>query len=94
MSDKQWYFNMVTGQPELGPLSPVDQRMGPYASKQDALDAWEIVKKRNKAWDDQNRQWDGDSWGTSESSDSGDSSETEVSHADKIAGPVPDPQQE
>lgn len=92
MADKQWYFNMVTGEPELGPLSPVDQRMGPYASKQDALDAWEIVKKRNKAWDDQERQWDGADWNSD--SESEDADADGVTHADKIANKVPDPKQD
>lgn len=91
MADKQWYFNMVTGEPELGPLSPVDQRMGPYASKQDALDAWEIVKKRNKAWDDQERQWDGADWSSDSESDA---DADGVTHADKIANKVPDPKQD
>ena len=65
MSDKQWYFNTVTGLPELGPLSPIGRRMGPYATRDDALDAWRIVKERNQHWEEQNRRWkrwnDGDS---------------------------------
>ena len=48
MADKQWYFNMVTGQPEYGMISPDSQRMGPYRTRQDALDAWKIVKERNE----------------------------------------------
>ncbi|MBM6699025.1 hypothetical protein H7U32_01515 [Bifidobacterium pullorum subsp. saeculare] len=57
MADKQWYFNTVTQQPELGPQSPVSQRMGPYRSREDALDAWRIVEERNSAWDAQDREW-------------------------------------
>ena len=28
--EKQWYFNTVTEQPELGMVSPASHRMGPY----------------------------------------------------------------
>ena len=30
--EKQWYFNTVTEQPELGMISPASHRMGPYLS--------------------------------------------------------------
>ena len=58
MADKQWYFNSVTEQAELGPISPISQRMGPYATREEALKAWEIVEKRNKAWNEADREWD------------------------------------
>ena len=57
MADKQWYFNINTERAELGPQSPVAQRMGPYKSRQDALNAWEIARKRNKAWDQADSEW-------------------------------------
>lgn len=56
-NDKQWYFNTVTEQPELGPKSPIGQRMGPYRTREDALDAWKIVRERNLKWEEQDRQW-------------------------------------
>ena len=56
-SEKQWYFNTVTGEAELGPQSPISQRMGPYRTREDALDAWRIVAERNAAWEAQDRQW-------------------------------------
>ena len=52
-----WYFNTVTGRPEQGKLSPQDRRMGPYHSRQEALDAWKIAKRRNKEWDEEDRRW-------------------------------------
>ncbi|GAA6122678.1 hypothetical protein BPY_07860 [Bifidobacterium psychraerophilum] len=55
--DKQWYFNTVTEQAELGPQSPISQRMGPYASEKDALNAWKIVAQRNKEWEEQDNRW-------------------------------------
>ena len=44
--EKQWYFNTVTEQPELGMISPASHRMGPYRTREDALDAWKIVQER------------------------------------------------
>ena len=38
--EKQWYFNTVTEQPELGMISPASHRMGPYRTREDALDEW------------------------------------------------------
>ena len=54
---RQWYYNTITGEPELGPQSPTGQRMGPYATREDALDAWQIAKKRNNRWDDEDKAW-------------------------------------
>ncbi|WEV63490.1 hypothetical protein [Bifidobacterium sp. ESL0732] len=73
--NKQWYFNTVTGKPELGKLSPVGQRSGPYKSRKDAEDAWKIVKERNLIWDEQNRKWN--AWDNDSGSD--DESETQES---------------
>jgi hypothetical protein len=56
-NNKQWYFNTVTEQPELGPQSPISQRMGPYASEEDARNAWKIVAQRNKEWEEQDTKW-------------------------------------
>lgn len=57
MTDKQWYFNTKTEQPELGMLSPSSHRMGPYKTREDALEAWKIVKERNALWAEANRKW-------------------------------------
>ena len=55
--EKQWYFNTVTEQPELGMVSPASHRMGPYKTREDALDAWKIVQERNLKWEEQDREW-------------------------------------
>lgn len=55
--EKQWYFNTVTEQPELGMISPASHRMGPYRTREDALDAWKIVQERNLKWEEQDREW-------------------------------------
>lgn len=61
MSDKEWYFNTVTEHPEQGKVSPISHRMGPYRTRQDAIDAWRIVKERNTTWNEATRQWN--RWG-------------------------------
>jgi hypothetical protein len=53
----QWYLNTVTGEPELGMMSSSTQRMGPYASREDALKAWKIAKQRNDDWEAANDEW-------------------------------------
>ncbi|MEK0306732.1 hypothetical protein [Bifidobacterium favimelis] len=57
MDGKEWYFNTATGQAEQGLVSPVNWRMGPYKTRAEALDAWKIVKKRNKKWDQDDKEW-------------------------------------
>ncbi|MFT8592765.1 MAG: hypothetical protein ABF747_04035 [Bifidobacterium sp.] len=57
--DELWYFNTVTKQAEQGRQSPVANRMGPYESREDAMNAWTIFNQRNKRWEDQDREWNG-----------------------------------
>ena len=54
---RQWYFNTLTRQAELGRISPISRRMGPYGSREQALNAWKIVAERNKRWDEEDRRW-------------------------------------
>mgnify|MGYP003586467547 FL=1 len=49
---KQWYFNTVKKQAELGMVSPIEQRMGPYKTKEDAEQAWDIVVDSNARWEE------------------------------------------
>lgn len=58
---EQWYVNTRTGKPELGMISPMNQRMGPYATYEDAMHAKDIVEERNALWDAQTKAWD--DWG-------------------------------
>ena len=37
-------------------LSPSSHRMGPYKTREDALEAWKIVKERNALWAEANRK--------------------------------------
>ncbi len=38
-------------------ISPASHRMGPYRTREDALDAWKIVQERNLKWEEQDREW-------------------------------------
>lgn len=61
MTDPQeWYYNTATGEVELGPQSPMQNRLGPYPTKEAAEDALKIARERNKQWEDQDREWN--SW--------------------------------
>lgn len=33
---QEWYYNTATGEVELGPQSPMQNRLGPYATREDA----------------------------------------------------------
>ena len=63
----QWYVNTVTGEPELGMKSPVTQRMGPYASREDAMRAFQIAEERNALWDAETKAWN--RWGDDDGTD-------------------------
>ena len=58
-TSRMWYFNTVRNEPELGPVSPIGQRMGPYRSREEALHAWDIVRERNRRWERQDAEWRG-----------------------------------
>lgn len=52
-----WYYNLLTRQVTD---EPGQDRMGPYASKEEAEHALEIAQKRNEEWADGERTWNGD----------------------------------
>ena len=56
----QYYFNTTTGQVEEGPQSPATELMGPYATREEAQQAFSIAQKRNEAWDEEERAWEDD----------------------------------
>lgn len=53
-----FYFNTDTGKVEQGLVSDWTNRMGPYASYDEAAKALQIVAERNRAWDEEDREWD------------------------------------
>jgi hypothetical protein len=44
--------------PEQGKRTRIENRMGPYSSREEALKAWKIVQERNKKWEDDDRKWE------------------------------------
>lgn len=49
----QWWYNLVTGQVEFGAGAPNSERLGPYATKDEAEHALQRARERNEAWDAQ-----------------------------------------
>ncbi|MGO1316511.1 MAG: SPOR domain-containing protein [Cellulomonadaceae bacterium] len=52
----QYYFNVTTGQVELGKESPWDQRMGPYPTREAAAQALGRAQARTEAWDEEDER--------------------------------------
>ena len=73
--DLEWYYNLVTGQVEQYEGGKAVDRLGPYATRQEAEQALARAEERNEAWendpryadeDDEDADGDGeDDWGTS-----------------------------
>ncbi len=57
----EYFYNTTTGQVEEGRQSPNEERMGPYATREDAENALAIAAKRNEAWDEADERWE--NWG-------------------------------
>jgi len=53
MSDKEWYFDLSSGEVTQGKISNVFNRMGPYPDEATARRALEIAAARNAAADDE-----------------------------------------
>ena len=51
MADEQYYYNPSTGEVTQGKEASWDNRMGPYASREEAENALAIAAQRNKAAD-------------------------------------------
>jgi hypothetical protein len=61
-SEKYWY-NLKTGAVERGFESPSVDRAGPFDTPEDAANAPEMLKKRARAWAEEDAR--DDSWGSS-----------------------------
>lgn len=59
--DQAYYYNLKTGTVEFGLVSDWNERIGPYATHDEAAKALERVKDRNEAWEEQDREWNGGS---------------------------------
>lgn len=46
-----WWYNLRTQQVEQGPGDPNSERMGPYATREEAESALDRAHERSDAWD-------------------------------------------
>ena len=58
--DTEWYHNLVTGQVEQYEGGKAVDRLGPYASREEAQHALEQAQERNEAWENDPRYRDDD----------------------------------
>lgn len=57
LTEHGYYFNLETGAVEKGLQSSWTQRMGPYATHEDAQAALARAQQRTEQWDEQDREW-------------------------------------
>ncbi len=57
---RAYYYNLTTGKVERGLVSDWTGRMGPYATEAEAANALQRAQARNKEWERQDREWEGD----------------------------------
>ena len=59
--DDQWWFNLRTQEVEQGLGDPNSERLGPYATEQEARDVLTRMHARNEEWDAQDKGEDSQS---------------------------------
>lgn len=55
--EKQWYFNTVTEQPELGMISPGKPPHGAYRTREGRARRVEDSAGTQLKWEEQDREW-------------------------------------
>ena len=63
----EYWYNLETGVVEEGMVSPGYDRAGPFATREEAARAPEIIKQRSRAWAEEDAA--ADSWGKRPSQD-------------------------
>ena len=58
----EFWVNTATGEVEQGRQSSALERMGPYATREEAEHAYERAAERTEAWDEADRRWNDDAW--------------------------------
>ncbi len=59
-ADDQWWFNLRTQKVEQGLGDPNSERLGPYASEEEAAGVLERMRARNEEWDSEESQTSSD----------------------------------
>lgn len=55
--ERRFWFNPGTGEVEEGLQSPWTDRMGPYATREEAQQALARAADRTEDWDEEDRRW-------------------------------------
>ncbi len=55
----QWYWCIKDQRAEQGLGCRAQDRLGPYATQEEAINWRESVKRRNKRWDAEDERWSG-----------------------------------
>jgi len=50
---KRYWYNVKTGEVEDGPQSFAKDRIGPFATREEAANALATYEERNRAWDEE-----------------------------------------
>jgi hypothetical protein len=51
--EKRYWYNVKTGEVEDGPQSMSIDRIGPFATREEAANALATYEERNRAWDEE-----------------------------------------
>jgi len=54
-TEKQFWYNMRTGEVEQGFVSPAVDRAGPFATREEASHALEKMRANSAKWDEEDR---------------------------------------
>lgn len=55
---EEYWYNPGTGEVEQGRVSPWNDRMGPYPTREAAEQALAKAAARSEAWDEADRRWE------------------------------------
>lgn len=56
--ETQYWWSLTHHRVEQGPGSPNAERLGPYATYEEAASAIERARRRTEEWDAEDRGWD------------------------------------
>jgi hypothetical protein len=58
MPQGPFFFNLRTGRVEGPEGARADERLGPYATREEAERALQSARERTERWDEEDRRWD------------------------------------
>ena len=58
--EKGFYYNLETGEVEVGLVSDWTKRIGPYSTREAAAAALETAARRTRSWEEADREWRGE----------------------------------